>query len=236
VPELPPAVHAVLPRGLPDLGAAVAAQDRPPDAVEEVDNVLVAARGAAGEPGPDWLWLLDGSALPGRGALRALLAALGASPPLPPPVLLASKVVDGVGAVVPGLVPWYRRGRTPLALEAFAHHLLPVRAARPASLLVRRAALAAAPPPPASLPSAAAGLALTAGLLCEADGFLVPASEAVARAVAPRASGALSDDPRQDLRAGAALLRAPAWEGIERLWLGGEIAGRAWDALRRRAA
>jgi len=234
VPAAAPTVHALLAPGAPELRGAVAAQERPPEDVREAGDLAAAARAAAAQGAAQWLWLLDGSALPAPGALSALLAALDASPPLPAPALLASKVVDAAGAVVPEQVPWYRRGRTQVAMLAVAHRMLPVRAARLASVLVRADALAAAPSPRGPVPAAAAGLALTAGLLRGGDGFLVPASVAVARPAGPARR-----DPLADPRAGLALLRAPAWERVERLWLGPDVAGRALRALRglrRRAA
>ena len=74
-------------------GATIAALERQTRAA---DDIIVGSHEAlrtalAGDS--TWLWLLDGSVVPEPGALEHLLAALAELDSLPPPVLLASKVV-----------------------------------------------------------------------------------------------------------------------------------------------
>ncbi len=149
----------------------------------------------------DWVWLLDGSAVPALDALAQLLEAEAAATTLRP-ALLASTVVDNRGE---HSAPWYRRRATAQALEAFAHRLLPIRAAPGASLLVRRDAVARIGPPLARIPTQVRYLEWTGRLLREHAGYLVPASVVV---------GKLHDElaPRTLLP----LLRSPAWSWAER--------------------
>src|SRR3954452_10271684 len=118
--------------------------------------------------GGTWLWLRDGTAEPEPDALQRLQAALeplsGLSA-LPAPVLLCSKVVGPDGELAEALGPWYRRDDAAQAIEAAGRRLLPGRAARTASVLVREDAAAAAGPPRSRLPAGAAGLEWTARVL-----------------------------------------------------------------------
>jgi len=183
--------------------------------------------------GIQWRWLRDGTAEPAPDALERLTGALAELRSLPSPALLASKVVDCDGAVVPALAPWYRRDDPALAMDAAGCGVLPIRAAGTGSVLVRDDVLDAAGAPRRGLPPGAAALEWTARMLRGRVGYLVPASVAVA-ADAPRAPvGALDARPLHDLRAGAALLAGRAFSPREKLWLGLEVSLRAAGAGRR---
>jgi hypothetical protein len=183
--------------------------------------------------GATWVWLRDGTAVPEPDALERLLEQLGRLAGLPEPVLLTSKVVDAGGTLVPALAPWVRRDDAALTLEAAGRGLLPLRAARTASLLVRAEVLTRVAPRRADLPRPAAGLEWTARILRTAPGYLVPASVAVAARPPRGAVGALDGDPLLDLRAGSRLLAGRAFSAREKLWLGAEVTSRAAGAGRR---
>ena len=77
-------VCAIVPRRDEPFARALAAQSHQPAAVVCADS---SGRGlaAALAKGAQWVWLLDGSAVPRPDALQELLGALRAMPPLPPP-------------------------------------------------------------------------------------------------------------------------------------------------------
>jgi len=201
----------------PALEAGLAAQERPPEEVVRVGDASAARPTGLAAAATEWLWLLDGSARPLPGTLAALVAALSAVEGLPPPVLLASKLVREDGALAGAHVPWYRRRQTDVTMLAVARRLLPVRATRTGSVLVRRDAFARSLGGPSV--AAAGGLAWTARLLRSAAGYLVPASAAV---VADAATG--DEDGEQSLRTVARLVLADALTGRERLQLAAEVA------------
>ena len=176
--------------------------------------------------GETWLWLRDGSAEPAADALERLLEMVRPPGGLPRPVLLCSKVVGPDGALVEALAPWYRRDDAALAIEAAGHGLLPIRAARTASVLVREDVAG---------PSRDAGLEWTASVLRGRVGFLVPGSVAVAAAPPAGPVDALDADALRDLGAGARLLAGRAFTAREKLWLGLEVATRGAGAARRAA-
>jgi hypothetical protein len=189
---------------------------------------------ASSQQGDGWTWLRDGTAVPAPDALDRLLEALGRLDGLPAPVLLVSKVVDRAGALVPSLAPWYLRDDAALAMDAAGRGLLPVRAARTSSVLVRADALERLPRRGRGLPPAAAGLEWTARLLRDAPGYLVPASVAVAAAEAPEGPvEALDADPRRDLLAAGALLAGSAFGAREKARIALEVSSRALGAGRR---
>jgi hypothetical protein len=171
-------------------------QTRAADARVVAPGAPVALRAAA-EQGAEWVWLLDGSALPEPAALERLLEALDRLEPLPSPILLASKVVGPDGSPDPGSLPAPRVVNTELAAAAAERRVLPVRIVRHGSLLVHRRALPARA-------SADRDLAWSAGLLRDEAGYMVPASVAVREAPRPvrRELG-----PRLRLLAGGALAR-----------------------------
>ena len=179
-----------------------------------------------------WTWLRDGTARPAPDALDRLLEALGRLDGLPAPVLLASKVVDQAGALVPALAPWYFRDDAGLAMDAAARGLLPVRAARTSSVLVRADALRRAGRR-RGLPPGAEALEWTARVLRDAPGYLVPASVAVAETASPGGSAdALAPDARADLLAAGALIASPAFSPREKGRIALEVSLRALGAAR----
>jgi hypothetical protein len=223
-----PRVRALIAAGDHDLLDAVNAQDAPLDAIEAVADPVRAAAGAA----DGWTWVLDGTARPRPGALGRLLAAIdeAAASGVPAPVVLASAVLGPDGRAEPGHAAWYRRGDSDLAMRSARGGLLPIRAARAGSLLVRARTgsgdgLPAGP---------AAAIAWTGRLLRDATGYLVPASVADARGATAARTDALGRTPAEDAKAAAALLRDGAWAPKEKLWLAGEAAARASAALRER--
>lgn len=198
-------VCAVLPRPGSELDSALERQRRPPDEIVRSEPGRDAlAVGLAGEA--TWLWILDGTAVPTPEALDALSRSTDLGSPLPPPVLLASKVIEPDGALAERRAPWYRRRATDVAMLAVTRHLLPVRAAQTGSVLVRRSAVAAQGARPAL--HQAAGLAWTASVLRDGAGYMVPASVVISRGGGPAGD---------DLRAALQLLRGDALTGRERL-------------------
>ena len=179
-----------------------------------------------------WTWLRDGTAEPAPDALDRLLEALGRLDGLPAPVLLASKVVDEAGALVPALAPWYLRDDAARAMDAAGRGLLPVRAARTSSVLVRTDALARAGRR-RGVPPGAAALEWTARVLRGAPGYLVPASVAVARTAPGGSADALGAGPRADLLAAGALIASPAFAPREKARIALEVSSRALGAGRR---
>jgi hypothetical protein len=241
-------VLALVAAGAPELQAAVRAQTRPPAAVRVAGDVVAEAAAVAREASEDWLWLLDGGAVPRPDALERLLADAPRLPRLdaperlhdpaqraaapPAPALLAGMVVDAEGGVVTGMTAWYRREAAAVAVEAAGLGALPVRAAPAACLLVDRRAAAGAAPPLDGAPGIAAAIAWTAGLLRDAPGYLVTASVADARTSAAWPREALAGDPAEDLRAAFALAAVPGLSGRDRLRIAGDGTGRALAAAR----
>jgi hypothetical protein len=221
-------VRVLVAEGDGALAEAVTAQDVQPGPMQPSrDVVRAAAQGAAG-----WVWVLDGSARPRQDALRLLLAAIAAAGAdgLPEPVVVASTVLAADGTADGGHGAWFRRGGTELAMRSAPRGLLPIRAARAGSTLVR-----VRPGAGSGLPAGQAGaLAWTARLLRDGVGYLATDSAADAVAPARWPADALGPTPAQDARAALAMLRDPAWAAKERLWLAAEAAGRGRAALRAR--
>lgn len=223
-PRSPSTVCAVLPNELEQLEPAVTAQSRAPEQVLRVADLMAGVTAALAES-CEWLWLLDGQALPRRDALASLLEALQLAPALPAPVLLVGKAVTSDGALALGLAPWFRRGQTPVTMLAVSRRVLPVRAAGTASLLVRRSAALASAPPRLDLPPSAAALEWTARLLRHATGYLVPTSVADTAAADDGSSASLDARLRYSLRIGAAMLTSGGWHPKEKLWVVPEVVG-----------
>jgi hypothetical protein len=230
-----PTVCAVVPAADRAVEAALAAQSAGIDAVVRDVDVLGCGVRRALEGPADWIWVMDGSAIPARDALRRLLGALTAPVPAAP-MLLASKVIAPDGSLAEGHAPWLRRGATELAMELAPHHMLPIRASRAGSLMLLREAAGAGRGPAVELGMAGAGLEWTARLLRRAVGILVTDSVAFARTAGPPSVQTLSSDPYDDLQAGVAMVCGEGWYAKERLWLGAEVAQRAASSLRGRRA
>jgi hypothetical protein len=180
-------------------------------------------RTAAGGVDAEWLWLLDGTAAPRPDTLERLLDA-SAVADVPAPALLASAVLGEAGVPVAGHAPWHRRGGTDVAMRSARHGLLPIRAARGGSLLVRADAARAAGPPRGEGPAAA--LEWTARILRAAQGYLVTASRADAVTSATWAHAAVGTNAGEDARFVLAMLAGDAFAPKERLWIAGEAFGR----------
>jgi hypothetical protein len=187
------------------LEAALVAQERAPDEVLEWPPA--AAPGDA-----DWVWLLDGTAIPRPGCLAELLAALERLPR--DPRLLASRVVGPDGTLAQAHAPIAPQDQTAVAVETVPARVLHVRAVTAGSLLLRAQDARGASAGPV------AALAWTAALLRDGGGgFLVPASVADARR--PRLTAAEQVDLARRLLTGGAL------RGRERLRFAAELAEHA---------
>jgi hypothetical protein len=187
------------------LEAALVAQERAPD--ELVTDFAASPPGDA-----DWIWLLDGTAMPRPDCLARLLAALERLPLVPR--LLASRIVGPDGTLADAHAPIAPQDETAVAIETVTARVLHVRAVTGASLLLRPAdARVAGAGPPATM-------AWTAALLRDkGGGFLVPDSIAEAR----------RPDLSRTERAGLArrLLLGDALSGRERLRFAAELAEHA---------
>ena len=204
--------------------AAVARQTRPSDDIVTRDGLDTAAQAVAAAPaGWDWLWLLDGAAVPAPDALEHLTAPVPTG--LPVPVLLASAVTTPAGAPHRDALPEPELFEKEISIAACERRLVHVRAVRPGSLLVPARALERFGSPLDSLAPPYDTLEWTARMLRSWDdpGFLVPASRAVR-----------SDDgeprPGASIGRARALLRGASWSPRERLWNG---YGLALDAAAR---
>jgi hypothetical protein len=216
---------------------AAASQDVAVDASPVVAPLFTAAPWTDSAVG--WLWLLDGTAVPRADALRRLLEAAdaAASLPVPGPVLLASKVLAPDGSLDAGRTPWYRRGGgTDLSMRAARERLLPVRAARPSSLLVAREAGLATARTRSRLKGPGASMEWTARLLRDRVGYLVPDSVTDSGARAPWGVQAAGRGGLDDVVITVAMLAGPGWRPREKLWLAAEGAGRGARALMGSAA
>ncbi len=176
-------------------------------------------RGGLAE-GADWLWLLDGSAVPDPEALERLLDVLDDLGELPTPALLASTVVTSEGEPHPAALPVNRLTHKEVVIEACRRRLVSVRAARHGSLLVSRAALERDGLPRADYVADGDDLEWTARLLRDADGYLVPSSRVVRRDVPAPASTAPSPPTARGVRNALDMLCGQAWSGEEKLWVG----------------
>jgi hypothetical protein len=169
------AVCAVVGRSTERLERSLGEQDPAPVAVV-ADSRLRAGLERALATGADWIWVLDGTAVPRPDALRLLLEALDRTDGLPAPSLLTGVVVGADGRVDSSRSPWYRRYQLHVAVESADRGLLPVRASVGPALVSRDAAEAVLPSESASV-SPAAVLEWTATLLPQRTGYLVPESE-----------------------------------------------------------
>jgi len=199
----------------PRIVRAVETQSRPPD--------RITAQSAGSWPGTDWLWLVDGSAVPRPDALGALLDAADRLGGLVDVLLLSSRIVAADGRLDALHAPIAPQGQTDVALRTVAQRVLHVRAVTGGSLLVRASGVS-------DLPSAGAPatMAWTARLLRDRHdgGFLVP--ESVADAV-PDPSASRTAVARR-------LLTGDALTARERIRLAAELVELKAPALRRARA
>lgn len=187
-------------------------QTRPPATILSESAGVAAAVRAARDHGSRWIWLLDGCAVPGPGALEALLAAYEIVTP-PPPVLLASKVVDSDGRLHPASMPRHEIFEKTHSVDAAERHLVQLRVAAHGSVLVVAEAVDRLGPPRTDLPPGVDMYAWSARILRSHDdiGYLVPSSVAV------RSAPATAPGWREWLGR-ARLLGGGAWGGSEKLW------------------
>lgn len=185
---------------------AVTVQEHKPEMMLSHHDFLSAGLArAAGSP-TEWIWLLDGSAIPRPDALGLLVAAIDRLEGLPEAVLLTGLTVDALGRADEARAPWYRRAPTETAMDAAQRGLLPVRAAS-GSVLIRRRALEAHRPR-RRLGAEAGVFEWTARILRQSSGYWVPQSESV------RSYGIRSTAPR--LRLAAHLAAGGAFAGLDR--------------------
>lgn len=177
----------------------------------------------------DWLWLLDGTAVPALDALERLLDVLADLGSLPIPALLAGTVVTAEGEPHPAALPINRLTHKEVVIEACRHRLVSVRAVRHGSILVSRTALEDAGMPRSDYVADGDDLEWTARILRDSEGYLVPQS------LAMRLDATSLATPEPTLRAvrnQIDMLRGPAWSGEEKLWLGFNVAAGLARGLR----
>ena len=199
----------------------LAALERQSRSVREIpaaatSEALAGARAA----GAEWLWLLEAGTRPRQDALERLVDALERPTPLPPPVLLASRMVTPDGELDQSATPVLDVRRIPLVTDAFGHGLIPLRVVRGGSLLVNVRALEERKPHRYEL-------VWTARLLKSAPGLLVP--ESVVVRDQPRSSAAL------DVPGTIALLFSAGLAPYEKPWFAFRFAEDALAAARRAA-
>jgi hypothetical protein len=191
------------------------------------DDGLRPALDAALSHPSDWLWLLEDPTLPEPDALAGLLA--GADRLDPPPVLLASKVLDPEGGLHPDGLPRHEVFEKERTVAAAGRHLVHLRAAVPGSVLVRTDALAGLGPLPAGAGGRAGTINWSARLLRDPEraGYLVPGSRAVRHA--PE-----HGPDWTELCQRAASLTGDAWTPSEKLWESFLLGAEAVRRVRRR--
>jgi len=203
-------VCAVVPEGDVLLERAVSAQQHRVSVMVRADP----GRGldAALETGAEWVWVLDGSAVPEPGALEALLAAARRLAGTADPRALASRIVDDDGQLAAAHLPLPPGGRaSTVVIRTAERRVLHVRAVSSASVLLTREAVGLG----AARFRPEAGLAWTARMLTHGGGFVVPDSVAHAREAGPSAAArgrsilslvlSRGIDPRERLQLAAGL-------------------------------
>lgn len=171
-----------------------------------------------------WTWVLDGLTVPQPGALDALLQAPARWGARPPPLVLASLVLDREGALHPDALPNHEVFEKELSVAACGLGMTHLRAVRPGSMLVAPEAIERFGGPRPGEDE----FAWTARMLRRWDdpGLLVPASVAV------RQVGRGRQERRRRLR----MLGGGSWSPTEKLWeayqLGGDVLTDAWGLAR----
>lgn len=163
-----PLVCAVLRPGNAGLERALAAQEHAADdrafGFRQLDTSA------------DWLWILDGSAVPRPPALGRLLAAAKRLEGVVRPIVLGSRVVNSEGRLARAHGPLAPQDQTAVAVRTTSARVLHVRAVSSGSLLVRREAVTGSAPV-----GVGATMAWTARVLARGGGFVVPDSLAEVR-------------------------------------------------------
>ncbi len=216
-----PSVCAVVDVSLKSVARAVEEQTRRPNATVPLRDSLPATLRRAVEGGAEWVWILDGTAVPRPGALAALLDALARVDDLARPDLLAGVVRTPDGRFDEGRGLWCPRREIALVMAAAPRRLLPIYAAA-GPVLVRGDALRGVRLRRTEL-SPGGMLDLTARILGKRTGYLVPESRSDAAAPfrADRAATA------------ARLVLGGAFKGLDRLRIGYEVLHGAGQDLNR---
>lgn len=196
---------------------------------DERESAFAAGLRAAQSHSCRWLWLLDGCAVPEPGALQALLAASEAAS-APPPLLLASKVVDREGRLHSDSMPRHEIFEKARSIDAVERQLVQLRAAAHGSVLVAGGAIGRFGAPRSDLPPSLDMHEWSARMLRSWDdtGYLVPAS------VALRDALPVAIPWRQSL-ARVRVLGSSAWSPSERLWEAFLLGRSAAHAIRPRS-
>ena len=225
---MPPSVSVIVREPTSATREALAGQSLSAGAVAEVRGSWHDAL-AAHADGADWLWLVEGDAVPDPEALEALAAVAADHGDLPAPALVAGRVLAADGRIDPGSAPWIPLLDRITVIDAARRKLVSLRMARWGSLLVRREALARHGLPSAQL-TAADDLEWTARLLLDERGYLAP--RAISRRPAPprRPIGGLAE-----VRDRARMVRTGAWTGPEPVWFAFMLLVDLTRASRRRA-
>lgn len=132
--------------------------------------------------GHEWLWLLDDDCLPEPGALAALLdgaARAPTAPGIPPPVLLASRVVWKDGSLHPMNVPWLRWGQPGEVALGIGSGLIALRHCTFTSVILHRDAVDRHGLPPRHFYIWVDDIDYTARVLRRERAYLVPESRVV---------------------------------------------------------
>ncbi len=219
-----PTVRALVRRPSAGARAALDAQLRPPDErAEHAGSWHDAVAAGAGE-GADWLWLLEGDALPRPDALAELLAPLADLGDLPAPALMGGKVVGPDGRLHAASAPWPPLLDRVVVIAAAQHRLVSLRLARWGSLLVHRSVLERHGLPRVDFAGGADDLEWTARILRDERGYLAPRSIAVRKHCDKRGVLTLRE-ARDRLR----MVRGQAWLAQEPVWFAFML---AVDAMR----
>ncbi|CAA9500918.1 MAG: hypothetical protein AVDCRST_MAG85-1747 [uncultured Solirubrobacteraceae bacterium] len=207
------AVCAVVRDPGPDALAAVQAQSFAPEHLVSHRGSWHDAVAEAPTRDADWLWLLEGDAVPEPGALEALVAPLRDPAGLPAPALLSSRVAASGGGPHPSSTPWIPLLDRAVVIAAAQHRVASLRLARWGSMLVHRNAIAEHGPPLSDFAGGADDLEWTARILREGHGYLVPRS-LVTRPAAPGGTVLSADEVRDRVR----MLRGERWIAQEPVW------------------
>ena len=175
---------------------------------------------AACETGADWIWLLDGLALPDPYALEELLEGAARGGGSGQCVLVAGRIVTPDRSTHPAALPWPVLLDKQAALSAAGHGLVAVRAARHGSLLVRRSAIKAEGLPRSGYRAGGDDLEWTSRLLRTGPGFLAPGSVAVRRLGESDRPGGGAARPWRSFGNALDLLARGPFSLQERLWFG----------------
>lgn len=224
-----PAEHRVVP---PETLERVEGQTRRPDEVVAVRHVaaLLDAVSSTLEDGMDWLWFLDGSALPEPDALEHLVGAIGRLELLPEPAVLTSRILLPGGSLDPDSLPVPHIFNPDLIFAAFDQRLLPVRVVRRGSMLVHRRGIERCGLPNLGFVFFGDDLVWNARLLRPQPGLLVPGSVVVRTPASPRIAARRR---RASILSGGRLLLSDGLLGGEKPWFAGRLAEETVGVLRR---